>query len=254
MKTRILSALTMATTLALVGCGGGGVDVDIGSSFPPIRNTDFVASEPVDVSLAGTGRARLVLAGVNGSIAVSGAPAGSGVKISGERRVGSDSLADAQAYLPQLQVEVREVGDDIVVRTRQPQASGGRSFVVDYRITVPAALALDIVGVNGSIELSQMNGDVKTSLVNGPTKAALHVPAGAVIDMKVTNGDIDLHLPLDTAAMLSARVGIGTILVQDHVVHDEVRSNVSLQGRLGSGGASVTLQTQNGSIRIDGLA
>ena len=256
MKTRIVSLLAVIATVALTACGGGGVEFNVGSAvspLSPIRNTDFVAREPISFNLASTGRTRLVLAGVNGSVVVSGAPGASNVTISGERRVGSDSLVDAQAQLPNLQVEVQESGSDIVVRTVQPQNSGGRSYVVDYRISVPAALALSINHVNGSIELSGMSSSVETNLVNGRTAATLQVPAGSVIDLEGENGDIDLHLPLGTSAALSAQVSIGTIMLQDHFLQNEVRSNTMLQGTLGTGGASVNLKTTNGSIRVDGL-
>jgi len=256
MKMRIVSLLALFTAVALSACGGGGVDINVDSSFPPftpVRNTDYVAREPISFNLASAGRTRLVLAGVNGSVVANGAPAANNVMISGERRVGSETLADAQAQLLNLQVEVQEVGNDIVVRTVQPQNSGGRSYAVDYQISVPATLALNIAQVNGRIELSGLSGNVETSLVNGRTEASLRVPAGGVIDLEGENGDIELHLPLGTSASLSAEVRIGTILMQDHFLQDEVRSNTMLQGTLGAGGASVRLKTTNGSIRIDGL-
>lgn len=256
MKTRIVSVLAVVTTVALAACGGGGVEFNVSPTVPPIspvRNTDFVAREPISFNLASTGRTRLVLAGINGSVLVTGTPGASQVTIAGERRVGSDSLADAQAQLPNLQVGVQESGSDIVVHTVQPQNSGGRSYVVDYQISVPAALALNIAHVNGSIELNGMSSNVETNLVNGRTQATLQVPAGGVIDIEGENGDIDLHLPLGTSAALSAQVSIGSILLQDHFLQNEVRSNTMLQGTLGAGGASVKLKTTNGSIRIDGV-
>jgi hypothetical protein len=255
MKAHIASALAVVTTLALTGCGGG-VDVNFQPSFPPVpptRNTDFVARAPIDVTLASAGRTRLMLTNVNGSIVVNGTSAGSSVVIEGERRVGSDSLADAQAQLPQLQVKVEEAGSDVVIKTVPPEFPDGRSYTVDYVISVPASFAVSIVNVNGSIALSGMAGNVDTSLVNGPTEATLQVPAGGSVSMAVTNGDIDLHLPLNTSASLSAQVSIGTILVQDLLVQNEVRTNTSLQGTLGTGGATVSLKTTTGSIRIDGL-
>ncbi len=255
MKARMVSVFAALTSVALFGCGGG-VDINVDSSFPqitPIRNTDFVAREPINFNLASAGRTRLVLSGISSSIVVNGAAAGSYVTITGERRVGSDSLADAQAQLPQLLVEVQELGADVLVRTSQPRDTGGRSFVVDYQISVPASFALSIASLNGSIDLRGMSGNVETSLLNGRSVATLQVPAAGSVSMTAINGDIDLHLPPSTSATLSAQVGIGTILLQDLQVHNEVRSNTTLQGTLGAGGATVTLKTINGSIRIDGV-
>ena len=255
MTTRIFGLLAAIAAVAVSGCGGGDVEVKVTPSFPPVdpaRNTDFVASEPFSIDLSGAGRTRLVLAGVNGNMVVTGGPAAGAVTISGDRRVGSDSLADAQAQLPNLQLDVQEVGNDIRVRTVQPQSSGGRSYVVDYRVRVPATMALDVALVNGTIELSGMNSDVRASLVNGRTAATLQVPVAGAVDLEGVNGDIELHVPLGTSALLSAQVAIGNIVLQDHALHDEVRSGRSLLGTLGSGSGSVRLKTTNGSIWIDG--
>ena len=257
MKTRFVSALAVVTTLFVTGCsGGGGIDINVEPSFRPldwIQSTDFVARESFNFNLGSADRARLVLSGVNGGIVITGGPSGSDVTITGERRVASESLADAQAHLPELKVELQEVGSDILLRTLQPQNTDGRSYVVDYRITVPAALTLSITGVNGSVALNGMSGNVKSSLVNGRNEASLQLQPGNMIELTSVNGDIDLHLPLATSADLTAKVGIGSIQVHDLLVQNEVRSNTSLQGTLGSGGASVSLRTTNGSIRIDGV-
>ena len=258
MQARIMSLLAVLTAAGFLGCGGGGgINVNIsGPSFPPfnpVQNTDFVASEPFESTLSSTNRLRLVLTGVNGMVAVTGMPAGGSVTISAERRVGSDSLADAQSHLSYLQVQVQEVGNDIVVRTSQPPDPAGRSYQVDYQIGVPASFALSIVNTNGSIELTGMSGDVDTDLVNGSIEATLQVPAGGSIKMTTVNGGIDLHLPLSTSANLSAEVEVGTITVQDPLVPNEMRSNSTLQHTLGAGGATVSLQTTTDSIRIDGV-
>jgi len=257
MKTRFVSTLAVVTTLFVTGCsGGGGIDINVEPSFRPfdwIQNTDFLARESFNFNVSSADRARLVLSGVNGDIVITGGPSGGDVTITGERRVGSASLADAQTHLPELAVEVQEAGSDILVRTQQPQNTAGRSYVVDYRITVPTALTLSIAGVNGSVALNGITGIVESSLVNGRTEASLQLRAGNKIELTTVNGDIDLHLPLETSADLSAKVSIGSIQVHDLLVQNEMRSNTSLQGTLGSGGASVSLRTTNGSIRIDGV-
>ena len=160
---------------------------------------------------------------------VNGAPAGNDVTIRRERRVGSDSLPDAQARLSQLHVEVQEIGADLLVSTRQPQQSGGRSFVVDYRITLPAPPALGVANVNGSIHVSGTAGNVDTQLVNGRTEAALQVADGGAISLTGVNGDI---------------------VPQELVLQNEVRTSTTLQGTLGTGSGTVSLKTSIGSIRI----
>lgn len=248
---RILAA---AAFLLLYGCGD--VETDVNASFVPvgtIRNTDVVASEPFSFDWDSTGRSRLVLAGVSGSVVITGAAAGSNITVNGEREVGSDSLADAAAQLQELKVEVEEAGTDILVRTVQPANLGGRRYTVNYRIQLPTALAVSIVNVNGSVEVNGMTGDVQSSLVNGRVKAMLEPSAIAAIKLTVENGNIDLRLPQSTSAVLSAEVAHGSITLTDLVLQNEVRTSTLLQGMLGAGTGTVSLKTTNGSIWLDDL-
>lgn len=255
-------ALRAIVVIALAGlvvaCGGGGGGIEVNNSFPPIntvpvQNTNVVASEPFNYSLTSAGRSRLFLTGVNGTIVVNGAPAGSNVTVTGEREVGSDSLADAQAQLPLVQVEVQEVGADIPVRTIQPQNSGGRRYTVNYRIQLPASFAVYIADVNGSVTVNGMAGNLDSNLVNGRTEATVALQASGSVKLEGENGDVVLHVPQNTSAVLSAQVTIGTITLTGLVLQNEVRTNTLLQGTLGTGTGTVTLKTNLGSISIDAV-
>ncbi|MDH5535999.1 MAG: hypothetical protein OEZ08_10585 [Betaproteobacteria bacterium] len=256
MNANVMRILAVVSILAPYGCGGGGVEFN--TTFPPInpvpvQNTNVVASEPFNFNLASTTRSRLVLTGINGSIVVNGAPAGSNVTVTGEREVGSDSLADAQAQLPLLQVNVQEVGADILVSTTQPQNSGGRRYTVNYRIQLPASFAVNIANVNGSVEVNAMAGNLDSSLINGRTEATVALPASGSVKLTGENGDIVLHLPQSTSAVLTAEVGIGTITLTGLVLQNQVTTSTLLQGTLGTGTGTVSLKTNIGSVSIDAV-
>jgi len=248
---RILAA---AAFLLLYGCGD--VETEFNASVVPvgtIPNTDVVASEPFSFDWDSTGRSRLFLAGVSGSVVITGAAAGSSITVNGEREVGSYSLADAAARLQELKVEVEENGTDILVRTVQPANPGGRRYTVNYRIQLPNAIAVNVVNVNGSVEVNGMTGDVGSSLVNGRVEATLEPSAIAAIKLTVENGYIDIRLPQSTSAVLSAEVAHGSITLTDLVLQNEVRTSTRLQGILGAGTGTVFLKTTNGSIWLDDL-
>jgi len=126
--------------------------------------------------------------------------------------------------------------------------------VVNYQLQLPASIELDIANVNGSLDLVGMVGGVSASLVNGRTEASVGVPAGGQVALTTVNGEIVLHLPLSTSAVFSAQVVNGTITLTDLVLKDEVRTNRSLQGTLGAGNGTVTVQTTNGAIQVDGTS
>lgn len=251
MKPCTVRMLVVAALVLLEGCGGNDNPISPSGVVP---NTNFVASESFTFNLDGAGRRRISLAGINGGIVVNGGPAGSGVSLTGEREVRSNSLEDARAQLSQLQVEVQDVGAEIFVRTRQPQNSEGRNYVVNYRLQLPASIELDIANLNGSLDVIGMVGGVSASLLNGRTEANVGVPAGGQVSLTTTNGEIVLHLPLSTSAAFSAQVVNGTITLTDLVLQNEVRTARSLQGTLGAGNGTVTLRTTNGAIRVDGAS
>ena len=237
--------------ILLGACGGDGTPTSPG---PVGRNTNFRAVEAFSFTFDGTGRRLVRLTGINGSIRISGEPAGSAVTIAGEREVRSDSLQDAQAQLPQLQVDVQDVGSEIVVRTRQPQDSEGRSYVVNYVLTVPPAMELSILNVNGALDVVGTAGDVWATLTNGRVEASVRVPPGGAVRLTTINGEIVLHLPQDTSAVFSAQVGNGVITLTNLVLREEVRTSGSLRGTLGAGDGTVSLQATNGAIRVDGTS
>ena len=73
-----------------------------------------------------------------------------------------------------------------------------------------------------------------------------------VVDLSTVNGTIDVSVPVDTSAHLTANVVNGTIGVRNLDLHNQVSSRTSLQGVLGNGRGSLRLSTVNGSIDVEG--
>ncbi len=125
------------------------------------------AAEPFSFQLDAIGQRALRLENVNGIVRIDGRADATAVLVEGERRVASSSRSDAEDFLQRVTVEVTEVGDEIIVRTRQPAASGGREVAVDYDLTVPGGLAIDAAHVNGPVSVLDLESDVTVTLVNG---------------------------------------------------------------------------------------
>lgn len=249
MKSRTVWMVSVVAVLYLQACGS-----DTPTSPGPDRSTDFLASESFTYNLDSAGRLVVRLEGINGSILVNGASTGSSLRITGEREVRSNSLEDARAHLEDLHVDIQDAGSEVFVRTRQPDVTEGRNYVVNYRLTLPASIELRITNVNGSLDLSGMTSSVSASLVNGRSEAALAVPPGGSVDLRTINGEIVLHLPRNTSAVFSAQVTNGTITLTNLVLRNEVRTTSSLRGTLAAGDGTVSLQTTNGAIRVDGTS
>jgi len=236
-----------------------------------VDNTDFVAERAFSFRVGVVNHSQLRLESINGNVMIAGVSQSDSVIITGEMRVGSESIKDAEAHLDLLEVNVQDLGDEIFVKTVQPEKTGGRSYVVDYDITLPkyfevltnsvnGSVTVDsidndvsVVNVNGLISLHEIFGSVFTELVNGEIEAEVTLPLDGTIDMSLVNGNIDLEIPVNTSAEFSASVTIGIISLSNLSLQNEVSTPTSLQGTLGSGQGTISLRTVNGNISVSGF-
>lgn len=229
----IFVSVILVVCFLSISCGSDSdSEWTFGPSQPPdseVQNTDFAARENFSFEINLAGQTSLLLTAVNSAVIIIGTPVGNSVKIIGEKRVESDSTADAEQHLKQLEVEVQELTKEISVKTVQPEQSGGRNYLVDYTITLPMNLAVSVNQVNGSIEVSLVSSDITANLVNGT---------------------IEVHLSQDASAQLSAQTANGTITTSNLQLEDEKSSANSLEGKIGDGQNSIDLDLVNGNITV----
>ena len=235
-----------------------------------VRNTDSFAEEPFSFEFERKTRTVFRLEGINGKVQLTGMPDISSITVSGERRVGSESVEDARAHLEQLKVEVEESETAITIRTDQPSKAEGRNYEVNYEITLPQDLEIDVDNVNGNvavqaihnavtvdnvngqIEAEDLAGNATLKLVNGEITASVTLPPEGRLELRVTNGNIDLEIPSGTSAQFSAAVTNGDIETSDLSLKDASSSPHSLTGTLGEGKGTISLFTVNGTISVTG--
>lgn len=211
----------------------------------------------------------LSLEGINGAVTIVGG-ASATVDIQAERRVRSGSRSDAESFLALVTVEVSQLGGRIEVRTEEPNHTDRREVVVNYELTVPSYLTVDVSNVNGSIDIRSVEasvtvqnvngvvyvrdvvGDVVASVVNGNIEADVALVPGGTVDLGVVNGNIGLDVPVSVSAMLDADVANGTISISGLTLTQATTSPRSLHGRLGAGDGLVELDVTNGIITVRG--
>ncbi|HOP60047.1 MAG TPA: DUF4097 family beta strand repeat-containing protein [Candidatus Saccharicenans sp.] len=109
---------------------------------------------------------------------------------------------------------------------------------------------LDISTTNGSIAVIGVKGKVDLRTTNGSIKAELH-ELSADFRARTTNGSIRLALGHEADARLVARTTNGSIRVEYPVTVEGTVSRRRLEGKLGQGGEiTVSLETTNGSINL----
>lgn len=267
-QTKFVTLVFLAACLVWISCGS---DKSVDSE-DNVNNTDFVTRESFSFRVDVVDHSRLRLEGVSGTITITGEPESDSVLITGERRVGSESTQDAEAHLPLLQVSVQEVGNEIYVKTTQPEQTHGRSYVVDYTITLPEGLEVSVnhvtgivsinsvkksVSVNhvtGQVLLDEISGSAVVSLVTGEIEAEMTLPEDSTINFNLVTGSVELEIPQNTSAEFSATVVTGTIsLSADLVLQNQVSTHGSLTGTLGSGHGTISLSVVTGSISLKGF-
>ncbi len=118
----------------------------------------------------------LRLLGANGGVRIQGVEGARQVTIHANLRVRSNTRSDALEHLGRLRVDVEKAGGRVLIRTVQPKHADGRSYSVDYEVTMPASLALEVVNGNGPVQVKDIraagavesgNGDVDLSGLHG---------------------------------------------------------------------------------------
>jgi hypothetical protein len=217
-----------------------------------VDNTDHVAVADFSHSVPVTGLTSLQLVGINGVIEITAVANASSVTVAGQRRVKSESVDDAADFLDRLTVDVAISGDDILVTTDMPTDTGGRECIVDYDVTVPADMVVDIFSLNGVVIVEDLRASAFVDLLNGTLVAGIDLPLGGTIDMTVTNGTMVLQIPTTTSADVVAGVTNGGLQVSnlDFVSHQI--SDQSLTGVLGTGEGTIRLSVVNGTLSLVG--
>ncbi|MCE2433864.1 MAG: DUF4097 family beta strand repeat protein [Candidatus Latescibacteria bacterium] len=204
---------------------------------------------------------------------------------------------DAEELLETTTIEIKETDNGIEIRTKHPDNKWkifkNWNISVNYTVTVPQSVSLNLEAVNGSISVPSTTGNVKSETVNGSikingTRGAIDVETvngkinlteiiggvkaetvnGSIeiaiaeqiqdnIRAEAVNGGLQLSLPSDFQGRIQAESTIGHIDTEFPI---EVKGRVSgrisksIKGDLNGGkGPNIKLQTLNGGIDIKQL-
>ncbi len=191
------------------------------------------------------------------------------IEISAERivRASTEEAANEQLKLIDMKEEVS--ADRVSLDSSVRGVNIGVSRRVNYTIKVPRTLAVIVESSNGEITVTGLSGALTASASNGritgtdlrgsaratTTNGVVTLTMAAVtgdITAETTNGQVTLTIPRATNATLSARVTNGAISHENLDLQVTETSRRRLDGRLGTGGPSIRVETTNGAIRIIG--
>jgi DUF4097 and DUF4098 domain-containing protein YvlB len=215
--------------------------------------------------------------GINGDIHAVAA-SGAEVRVSAEK---SARRSDPD----QVNVEVVEHGDGVTICAVYPARSGrdtnecrpggggnrsiGQNDVrVDFSVEVPAGVTLVAHNVNGDVVATSLTGDIQAHTVNGEVdvstsgSAEANTVNGSItaavgradwsgeLTFETVNGSIELTLPDNLNADIHASTVNGGISTDFPLTVQGRFGPKRLNGRIGSGGRTLSLTTVNGEIGL----
>jgi DUF4097 and DUF4098 domain-containing protein YvlB len=219
------------------------------------------------------------VAAAGGLISVNGSPNG-GISVKGWDRadvlvraqVRTSAPTDAEARDLARQVNVQTAGAQI--RSDGPSNLRDRSWSVSYEVFVPARSSADVQTVNGGININDVIGSLEFKTVNGgvnlkrvggsvrgqTTNGGLNIELvgdrleGQGMDVKTTNGGVNLVVPQHFSAQLDAETRNGNVHSDTSmIVAASNRPERHITTALGNGGATIKITTTNGGINIKRL-
>jgi len=260
--------------ILLTACGGGietnfSVNND-GFEFP-FNEPSFFAYETLTIELPIVNQKSISLEGVRGDIEIEGQVDANSVIVTAEKRVGSDSLEDAEEHMNELEILAKDQIDEFIIQTLQPGNTQGRKYIVDYHIILPSEFEIEVTltngdisvqdvenslmvdAVNGNVFLSNVFGSAVVDLTNGSIDSTMDLPLDGEIRMFTNNGNIGLSIPTSTSAIFAASVTNGSIRTSNLEFDDAVQNTKSLTGTLGIGEGVIDLGSINGHISVVGF-
>ena len=170
----------------------------------------------------------------------------------------------------------RELADRIEIRTGStiepvgPSTRGRRSsWAVSFELMVPRATELRLNASNGGIDLAGLTGAVEARTTNGgislvggagrvrgeTTNGGLDIELtgrswqGAGVDLRTTNGGVEITIPEGYSAALETGTVNGGIEL-DVPVMVQGRIDRDIRTQLGDGGALIRARTTNGGVVV----
>jgi hypothetical protein len=141
----VLVLLVLFALLVNFGCSDIAVNPSADEFNPGVNGIqDVKASEPFHYAVDLASQQTLKVEGINGVVNVESVSGTNLVTISGEKVVGSESYSDAKENLKNVRVEIDELSNELVVKTVQPKHTDGRNYNVNYTITIPSHLNIDV--------------------------------------------------------------------------------------------------------------
>lgn len=264
MKSRIILIVTgLVIILTLNGCG--------------LMSKKYTKTETVTHQINTAGKTKVKLDNVNGSITISRSKDSSSLTVKAHKE-----LKVKKKYLDtpfdEIEIKMDTISSVISIATDITKKGEdgffkfniGRDQRVDYEISIPENMDIELENVNGNITSNDLKNDIKIDLVNGEvaiekfigrmecdiTNGSFsgHIDSTRGIDINTINGSVTLFLNNYMNANVRAESVHGKITDENLKFMDIIKEKGMFKGKLGSGDSNtdIRIETVNGKIKLYG--
>lgn len=266
------TALAIGLTLVVTGPAVGQMTVSTDDEWCEgrYRGDGERHCEVREITLRATGGTIEVDARPNGGVDVTGANRDD-IHVRARVTARANTVERARELASKVEIDI----DGLEVRASGPKnrwddGDDREYWSVSFRVSVPRRSDLDLRSTNGGISIADVSGDIEFRTTNGgvdldglagtvegaTTNGGLDISLagdswdGAGLDVRTTNGGINMRIPEDYSARLETGTTNGGLEI-DFPITIEGRINRSrLNIDLGSGGNPIRAVTTNGGVDI----
>jgi DUF4097 and DUF4098 domain-containing protein YvlB len=140
-------------------------------------------------------------------------------------------------------VRAADIQGDLIVKA---SSTGVQAKRIAGAVNVQTSYAgVTVAGVGGAVSLRNENGAISVTGLTGQALTAIH-------EAETTYADIDFRWPGNHPLSYRLRTSYGQIACEFPGTLEDRGSRYTLEGSMGEGGASVSLVTKSGSVRLRG--
>jgi Putative adhesin len=180
---------------------------------------------------------RFELINVNGRI-VAEPSAGEAIEVVAERVAKASTDEAARELLGKLEIREEVGAGQVRVEVRSPRTFSVGGIEVQWTVKVPRGAIVDLRNTNGKIQLANLTGEVRARTVNGGVEG--QGLAVQTLEASTVNGGVDVEITQPLG-------GAGTVALES--VNGGVRLALPESSKV-----SVTARVTNGGIDTGGLA
>lgn len=263
MKSKIFLLLILTGFVIITGCG--------------LLSKKYTKSETEDIRINAAGKTKVKVDNVKGYIKISRSRDTSliTVKAMKEIKVKKKYL---NTPFDEIKISLDTMSSIISIKTDIERNRDDNTFnfnldrgqQVDYEISIPAGISIEIENISGNITAADLDNDLRLDLINGEVNLEKytgmidceitngsfsgHIDSARGILINTINGGVTLYLNNYMNANVRAETVNGKIIEENLEFREIVKEKNLFRAKLGSGNPliEIKIETVNGKIRFYG--